>query len=150
MHRNVSKSCRIDFVSGSTLTTTSMASNAIGQAPKEALIYDGDNEQEAVAEMQKKQLEKQKKGYVIVGPSGVSSPAPVQKKKTDLPVIWPMNAQGTRNDAHLQSLLDDPCYIAQEKLDGMRAIVHVTPSGLRVFSRSAGVEDPQRLLFRST
>jgi predicted DNA-binding WGR domain protein len=55
---------------------------AIGQAPKEAPIYDGDNEQEAVAEMQKKQLEKQKKGYIIVGASGIPSSAPVQKKRT--------------------------------------------------------------------
>ena len=55
---------------------------AIGQAPKKAMIYDGDNEQEALAEMQKKQLEKQKKGYVIVGSGGAISPAPVQKKRT--------------------------------------------------------------------
>jgi predicted DNA-binding WGR domain protein len=58
---------------------------AIGQAPKKALIYDGDNEQEAVAEMQKKQLEKQKKGYVIVGSGGASSTIPVQKKRTISP-----------------------------------------------------------------
>ena len=48
---------------------------AIGQAPKENPIYDGDNEQEALAEMQKKQLEKQKKGYVLVGS------APAEKKR---------------------------------------------------------------------
>ena len=50
---------------------------AIGQAPKESPIYDGDNEQEALAEMQKKQLEKQKKGYVLVGS------APAEKKTTN-------------------------------------------------------------------
>jgi len=54
---------------------------AIGQAPQKALIYDGDNEQEALAEMQKKQLEKQKKGYVIVGSSAALSPVPAQKKR---------------------------------------------------------------------
>ncbi len=51
---------------------------AIGQAPKEHPIYDGDNREEAIAEMQKKQLEKQKKGYIIVGNG--SSPAAVEKK----------------------------------------------------------------------
>jgi predicted DNA-binding WGR domain protein len=51
---------------------------AIGQAPKEHPIYDGDNRETAIAEMQKKQLEKQKKGYIIVGNG--SSPAPVEKK----------------------------------------------------------------------
>lgn len=54
---------------------------AIGQAPKKALIYDGDNEQEAVAEMQKKQLEKQKKGYAIAGTSGTVPSSPAQKKR---------------------------------------------------------------------
>ncbi|MGA2624473.1 MAG: WGR domain-containing protein [Bacteroidota bacterium] len=53
---------------------------AIGQAAKEAIIYDGESEQEAIAEMQKKQLEKQRKGYIIVG-NGQSSPAPAEKKR---------------------------------------------------------------------
>jgi ATP-dependent DNA ligase len=61
-----------------------------------------------------------------------------------------MNAQGVRDDAHLQALLDDPRYLAQEKLDGMRAIVHITRSGLRIFSRSAGVEDPTRPLEKTS
>jgi len=51
---------------------------AIGQAPKEHPIYDGTVREEALAEMQKKQLEKQKKGYVIVG-SGNSA---ASEKKT--------------------------------------------------------------------
>lgn len=51
---------------------------AIGQTPKEHPIYDGDNRDEGIAEMQKKQLEKQKKGYIIV--NNGSSPAPVEKK----------------------------------------------------------------------
>jgi predicted DNA-binding WGR domain protein len=51
---------------------------AIGQAPKEHPIYDGDDRDQAIAEMQKKQLDKQKKGYIIV--SNGSSPAPVEKK----------------------------------------------------------------------
>lgn len=57
-----------------------------------------------------------------------------------------MNAQGVRDDSHLNTLLGDSSYIAQEKLDGMRAIVHITRRGLRIFSRSAGVEDPTRPL----
>ena len=55
---------------------------AIGQAPKKTLIYDGDDQQEAVAEMQKKQLEKEKKGYVIVGSGGSIPQTPAQKKRT--------------------------------------------------------------------
>lgn len=43
-------------------------------------------------------------------------------------------------------LLDSPDYIAQIKLDGMRAIVHITESGIRIFSRSAGVADPTKPL----
>jgi predicted DNA-binding WGR domain protein len=40
------------------------------------IIYDGDNEEEAVKALKKKQNEKQRKGYVIVGDNGGT----VQKK----------------------------------------------------------------------
>jgi ATP-dependent DNA ligase len=61
-----------------------------------------------------------------------------------------MNCQGVKNEAHLKQLLNDDNFIAQEKLDGMRAIVHITPSGLRIFSRSAGVADPTRPLEKTS
>jgi DNA ligase-1 len=51
-----------------------------------------------------------------------------------------------KSSDHLNILLDSPDYIAQTKLDGMRAIVHITSDGLRIFSRSAGVADPTRPL----
>lgn len=51
----------------------------IGKAPQETIIYDGDSDQEAQAELQKKQAEKQRKGYVIIGSNG--SPMPIQKKR---------------------------------------------------------------------
>ena len=54
---------------------------AIGQSPKEHPVYDGDNEQEAVAEMQKKQLEKQRKGYILVGDDGKPTRSAAQKKR---------------------------------------------------------------------
>lgn len=57
-----------------------------------------------------------------------------------------MNAQGVKNIDHLNMLLDSPDYIVQIKLDGMRSIVHITPDGLRIFSRSAGVADPTKPL----
>jgi len=53
---------------------------AIGHAGIVTIIYDGVSEQEAIAEMQKKQLEKQRKGYVIVG-NGQAAPAPAEKKR---------------------------------------------------------------------
>jgi predicted DNA-binding WGR domain protein len=53
---------------------------AIGQAPKEHTIYDGDSREAGIAEMQKKQLEKQKKGYLIVGENGTFPKT--QEKKT--------------------------------------------------------------------
>lgn len=61
-----------------------------------------------------------------------------------------MNAQGVRDNEHLEQLFDDPNYIAQEKLDGMRTIVHITSDGLRIFSRSAGVADPTRPLEKTS
>jgi len=54
---------------------------AIGQAPKEIIIYDGDDKLEANKEYQKKLTEKQKKGYVIVANGkAVTQPAPAEKK----------------------------------------------------------------------
>ncbi|HET9130793.1 MAG TPA: WGR domain-containing protein [Terriglobia bacterium] len=53
----------------------------IGQAGQSVVVYDGPSEQEAIGEMQSKQLEKQKKGYVIVSSNGQSSPASAEKKR---------------------------------------------------------------------
>jgi ATP-dependent DNA ligase len=61
-------------------------------------------------------------------------------------VIWAMNAQGARDADHVEDLFRDDNYIAQEKLDGMRAVVHIGENGLRIFSRSAGVADNTRPL----
>ena len=61
-----------------------------------------------------------------------------------------MNAQGVKDDDHLNLLLQSQNYIAQLKLDGMRAVVHITSSGLRIFSRSAGVADPSRPLEKTS
>jgi DNA ligase 1 len=123
---------------------------AIGQAPKVLIIYHGDNKVEANEEFQKKLNEKKKKGYVVVMQNGQSVPAPAEKKNGGLPIIWPMNAQGIKNKDHLEQLLLDKNYVAQEKLDGMRAIIHITKSGLRIFSRSAGVDDPTRPLEKTS
>ena len=59
-------------------------------------------------------------------------------------------AQGVRGFAHLENLLTDNRFIAQEKIDGVRAVVHITKEGLRIFSRSSGVQDPSRPLEKSS
>lgn len=61
-----------------------------------------------------------------------------------------MNAQGIKDENHLDQLISNPNYAAQEKLDGMRAIIHISKDGLRIFSRSAGVNDPQRPLEKTS
>ena len=53
---------------------------AIGQAPKVAIIYDGDNRLEANNELQKKLTEKKKKGYVLVTQNGQPVPASDENK----------------------------------------------------------------------
>ncbi len=61
-----------------------------------------------------------------------------------------MNAQGVRDEEHFEQLMEDPNYVAQEKLDGMRAVAHITKNGLRIFSRSAGVNDYSRPLEKTS
>jgi hypothetical protein len=61
---------------------------AIGQAPKETTIYDGSDEMEALTQLKKKQLEKQKKGYIMVSQSGNTIPTSglAQKKTPTFPL----------------------------------------------------------------
>lgn len=61
-----------------------------------------------------------------------------------------MNAQGIKDQNHLDQLISNPNYATQEKLDGMRAIIHICSDGLRIFSRSAGVDDPTRPLEKTS
>jgi ATP-dependent DNA ligase len=124
---------------------------AIGKAGQVSIIYDGVSKAEAEKEFEKKKSEKIKKGYIVVSRNGNSvQPTTEEKKNSDVPIVWPMNCQGIRNQEHLEELLNDNNFIAQEKLDGMRAVVHITSSGLRIFSRSAGVADPTRPLEKTS
>jgi ATP-dependent DNA ligase len=61
-----------------------------------------------------------------------------------------MNAQGIKNQDHFNWLICNENYAAQEKLDGMRSIIFITKAGLRIFSRSAGVDDPSRPLEKTS
>ena len=64
---------------------------AIGQAPKEHTIYDGSDEMEALSQLKKKQVEKQKKGYVVVSQNGNMIPSPtIPQKKTP---TFPLSGQ---------------------------------------------------------
>jgi len=54
---------------------------AIGQAPKEAIIYDGDNKTEAEKEFEKKKTDKLRKGYVVVAQNGKTVHPIVSEKK---------------------------------------------------------------------
>jgi len=115
---------------------------AIGRAPQVAVIYDGDDEAEAQTALDRKIAEKLKHRYLPLG-SGVDAPAIPQP--SDVPIVWPMAANGIK-EAEAARFITAGNYIAQEKLDGMRATIHVTATGLRIFSRSAGVADPTKPL----
>ncbi|MBN1396839.1 MAG: ATP-dependent DNA ligase [Bacteroidetes bacterium] len=123
----------------------------IGQAGQVSVIYDGVSKTEAEKEYEKKKSEKLKKGYLVVSRNGNSvQQVTEEKKNNDVPIIFPMNALGVKNEEHLKQLLNDDNFVAQEKLDGMRAVVHITKTGLRIFSRSAGVNDPSRPLEKTS
>jgi predicted DNA-binding WGR domain protein len=55
---------------------------AIGQAAKEAIIYDGDDKNEANFEYDKKLAEKKKKGYIVVSRDGKPEQPATEEKKT--------------------------------------------------------------------
>jgi predicted DNA-binding WGR domain protein len=54
----------------------------IGQAASEAVIYDGDNKDEANRAFTQKKNEKLKKGYVVISQNGKAAPPPASEKKT--------------------------------------------------------------------
>ena len=59
---------------------------AIGQAPKEPIIYYGDSKTEAEKEFERKMAEKRRKGYVVVTRNGnLVQPTPEEKKTLMFP-----------------------------------------------------------------
>lgn len=120
---------------------------AIGKARNLAVIYDGDDEAAAQKALDKKIAEKLKHRYLPVGEAVQSTQSAVTGQVAErLPVIWPMAAQGIKDEREARHFMTASNYIAQEKIDGERCIVFVTGIGLRIFSRSAGVDDPTRPL----
>lgn len=63
---------------------------AIGQAPKEAIIYDGDSRTEAEKEYERKLIEKKRKGYIVVTRNGKLVQQTTEEKKT---LIFPLSGQ---------------------------------------------------------
>lgn len=55
-------------------------------------------------------------------------------KYDTLPVIWPMGAEAAK-EKKLERLWDDPDYVAEEKLDGERVVIHVGDA-VRLTTRS--------------
>lgn len=82
---------------------------AIGKAPTPATVYDGDDHAAAHKAFDKKKLEKLKKGYRDVSELVVATSAPASTD--DVPIIWPMNCLGVKNDAQLQQFMDDDDYM---------------------------------------
>lgn len=118
---------------------------AIGKGRSLAVIYDGIDEVEAQKALDKKIAEKLKHRYLPVGETP-EQPITTGRVAEDLPVVWPMAAMGVENERQAFNLMKDPNYFAQEKIDGERCVVFITSTGLRLFSRSAGVADPTRPL----
>jgi len=138
----------------------------MGNPPQVSYLYTGDSLTEAELAIQKKKNVELKKGYRLVGssPTTVSGSVITYKRVNqggavptkivltkieqtiEQPIYWTMNALGVADESHLERLMKDENYLAQEKLDGVRAVIHVVKDGLRIFSRSAGVNDPTKPL----
>lgn len=57
--------------------------------------------------------------------------------------VWPMGCKKIRDEKQLESLINDDNYLGQEKLDGVRAVMHVLPDGsLRFTTRGATLANP--------
>ena len=157
---NSNKYYEIDIETEGNRIVTKAYYGRIGNAPQVSYLYSGDCGEDAQAAMNSQRIAKIKKGYRLVSddapvktPATIKSITPLSKKSVvnttvpaELPVFWSMNALGCKDESHANLLMFDPKYVAQEKLDGMRAIIHITKDGLRIFSRNAGVENPEKPL----
>lgn len=147
---NSNKYYEIDIETEGNHIVTKAYYGRIGNAPQVSYLYSGDSREEAQAAMNSQRIAKIKKGYRLVkdDDAPVKTPTTVKANvsESELHIFWTMNALGVKDESHANLLMFDPNYVAQEKLDGMRAIIHITKNGLRIFSRNAGVADPTKPL----
>jgi len=53
-------------------------------------------------------------------------------------VVWPMGASSVK-EGKLSLLWDDPDYVAEEKIDGERVLIHIASDGVKLSTRSGSV-----------
>lgn len=112
----------------------------------EQLKYEGTSEAEARKHFTKLEADKVKKRYKVVGSAAGKAQAVSNKDRFEERIVWPMNAQPLKEGKKKDDIIHSNDWVAEEKEDGVRLTVHVTPTGLRMFSRSAGKDDPSRPL----
>ena len=59
--------------------------------------------------------------------------------------INPMSAKEPLNDKELEDMLTSHFFYAEEKLDGVRATLHIREEGNRIFSRRISKRRPQNI-----
>ncbi|MNQ68057.1 ATP-dependent DNA ligase [compost metagenome] len=105
----------------------------------------GEHKTEAAARsaMNKQLGSKAKKGYKPMG-SATANAAPVANSdRYQERNVWPMGGLALNEKKRLL-VIDNPEWVAEEKEDGVRITVHITPDGLRFFTRGASVNDPHK------
>lgn len=58
-------------------------------------------------------------------------------------IIWPMGAELAK-EKKLERLWDSPDYVAEEKIDGERVVIHIEEDGVRLTTRSGGISSVDR------
>jgi ATP-dependent DNA ligase len=110
-------------------------------------VYEGISEKDARSKFKTTQSSKLRKGYKLVGQQAVAAVKSLDNKELyEERILFPMNAQPLKEGKKKDEILDSNDWIAEEKEDGVRLTIHFTPSGLRMFSRNAGKDDPTRPL----
>lgn len=110
-------------------------------------IFKGTEQMAAENAFDKQVKSKQKKGYKLVGDQALAEAIEqTNKEKYEGRVVWPMGAQPLKEGKKKNEIIKSDEWIAEEKEDGVRMTIHVVPTGLRMFSRNPGVDDPDRPL----
>lgn len=112
----------------------------------ESKVYSGTSELEATKVFDKQSKGKIGKGYEVSGKADVPA-EPLSKRATyEDCIVWPMGAQPLKAGKKRDEVVDSDDWVAEEKIDGIRLTIHIAPTGLYFYSRSAGKDDPSRPL----
>lgn len=101
------------------------------------------SEYDAMKVLDSQKSMKIRKGYDFVGRYGGQANELSNKATFEERIVWPMGAQPLKEGKKKDEIIESDDWVSEEKVDGVRMTVHLTPKGLRYFGRSGSKDNPE-------